>query len=147
VPSANPVPPSGFKGIADNKLLPPYAIDGNLMTRYSTGRAAVGTEWFRVDLCRTVYVDGVSLNDTVDPIDVATAYNVQVSLDGITWTQVAASATPAPTNLTVTFTPVLARFVRFNQTGVLPNTDWWSIDEFSVTCSGSNDAGRDSGSD
>ena len=147
VPSASPVPPSRFVGLPDNKLLPQYAIDGKLATRYSTGRPAVGNEWFRVDLCRTVYVDGINLNDTVDPTNVAASYNVQVSLDGTTWSQVAASATRAPPNLTVTFPPVMARFVRVNQTGVLAMTDWWSIDEFSVACSGASDAGRDAGSD
>jgi hypothetical protein len=134
-------------GLPDNKLLPQYAVDGKLATRYSTGRHAVGTEWFRVDLCRAVSVDGINLNDTVDPTNVAASYNVQVSLDGTTWTQVAASATTAPANLTVTFTPVLARFVRVNQTGAIPMNDWWSIDEFSVACSGASVAGRDAGSD
>jgi len=147
VPSASPVPPSRFVGLPDNKLLPQYAIDGKLTTRYSTGRHAVGTEWFRVDLCRAVSVDGINLNDTVDPTNVAASYNVQVSLDGTVWTQVAASATTAPANLTVTFTPVLARFVRVNQTGVIPMNDWWSIDEFSVACSGASVAGPDAGSD
>jgi hypothetical protein len=147
VPSASPVPPSRLAGLPDNKLLPQYAIDGKLATRYSTGRHAVGTEWFRVDLCRTVYIDGINLNDTVDPTNVAASYNVQVSVDGTTWTQVAASATTAPANLTVTFTPVAARFVRVNQTGAIPMNDWWSIDEFSVACSGASDAGHDAGSD
>jgi F5/8 type C domain len=147
VASANPVPPSGFLGIPDNKLLPQYAIDGKLTTRYSTGKHAVGAEWFRVDLCRTVSVDGISLNDTVDPTNVAASYNVQVSVDGTTWMQVAASATTAPANLTVTFPPVLARFVRVNQTGAIPMNDWWSIDEFSVTCGGPSSGGRDAGGD
>ncbi len=126
-------------GIPNNKLLPQYAVDGNTGTRYTSGLPGVAGDWFQVDLCRNVYVAGVNVNDTVDTTDVAAAYNVQVSLDAVTWTQVAVSATPAPTNLTVTFAPVLARFVRFNQTGVLPNGAggtgyWWSIDEFTVTC-------------
>jgi hypothetical protein len=145
VPTANPVPPAGLGGQPDNKLLPPYAIDGNPMTRYTTGMPGVPGDWFQVDLCRNVLVDGVNLNDTVDTTDVAIAYNVEVSLDGVTWTQVASSSTPAPTNLTVTFAAVLARFVRFNQTGTLPVCGagpghcWWSIDEFTVSCPG--DAG------
>jgi F5/8 type C domain-containing protein len=145
VPSANPVPPVGLGGQPDNKLLPPYAIDGNLMTRYTTGAPGVPGDWFQVDLCRNVLVNGVTLNDTVDTTDVAIAYNVEVSLDGVTWMQVASSSTPAPTNLTVTFAAVLARFVRFNQTGTLPVCGagpghcWWSIDEFTVSCPG--DAG------
>jgi hypothetical protein len=140
VATANPVAPAGTGGLPSNKLLPAYAVDGNLQTRYTTGAPGVPGDWFQVDLCRNVHVSGVNLNDTVDTTDVAVAYNVEVSLDGATWTQVASSATPAPVDLTVTFAPVLARFVRFNQTGTLPiyemgpSYTWWSIDEFTVAC-------------
>jgi hypothetical protein len=150
VPTANPVPASGLFMIPDNKLLPPYAIDGNLATRYTTGANGAGTEWFQVDLCRTATISGVNLNDTTDPLDVAAAYNVQVSLDGTMWTTVATSTMPAAVNLTVTFAPTMARYVRFNQTGMVGVTqadggfmaNWWSIDEFSVLC-GAPDAGGD----
>jgi F5/8 type C domain-containing protein len=130
-----------FDGIANTLLQPQYAIDGVLTTRYSTGQDQMGTEWFQVDLCRDVYVAGVTLNDSngTDSMDVATAYNVQVSLDGQTWSTMAMSATPAAVDLVVTFTPKLARFVRFNQTGVSA-TRWWSIDEFTVAC-GAADGG------
>jgi hypothetical protein len=130
--SASPVPPSMFDGIADSKLQPQYAVDGNLATRYATGQLEASNEWFQVDLCENVQVDGLELNDSDDPSDAAAAYSVQVSLDGADWTTVATSATPAAVDLVLSFRPVLARFVRFNQTGTSAN--WWAIDELKISC-------------
>jgi hypothetical protein len=123
--------------ISDTKLQPPYAVDGNVNTRYSTGQLQMGTEYFQVDLCRNVTVTGVILNDTIDTTDVALGYTVQTSLDGAHWTTMAMSAAAAPALLTVKFAATTARFVRFNQTGKAPPAPaghWWSIDELNVTC-------------
>jgi hypothetical protein len=124
-----------------------YAVDGNINTRYTTCGAGVGTEWFQVDLCRTALVSGVTLAETPgDEGDQAAAYNVQVSQDESNWTSVARSSSVPPGTgfLTVTFAPVMARFVRFNQTGMVGvsgsegsfTAKWWSIAEFNVTCGG-----------
>jgi hypothetical protein len=169
--SANNVANPAVAGVPETLLYPAYAHDGLLATRYSTGVPAVGMEWFQVDLCRTVTVTGVTLDDTTDPGDQAAAYTVQVSLDGNAWTDVAASPTipdagsesgagdagveaglgagagPLPAVLTITFPPVSARYVRFNQTGMLPLSTrtglsrWWSVDEFTVACPGGADGG------
>jgi hypothetical protein len=169
--SANPVAMPAVAGVAETLLYPTYAHDSNLATRYSTGAPAVGMEWFQVDLCRSVTVSGVTLDDTTDPTDQAAAYTVQVSLDGSTWTDVATSApisdagsesgagdagvdagvSALPAVLTITFPPVSARYVRFNQTGTLPTSartgapHWWSIDEFTVACPAVMSDGGDGG--
>jgi hypothetical protein len=137
--SANPVPPSMFDGIPNTLLQPPYAVDGLLTTRYSTGAFQAGTEWFEVDLGRAVSVKGLELNDTTDPLDVANAYKVEVSTNNATWTTVATSTTPAPVDLMLTFPggPVTARYVRFDQTGKVTDggvQKWWSIDELVIHC-------------
>jgi hypothetical protein len=169
--SANPVADPATAGVPATLLYPAYGHDGLLSTRYSTGAPAVGMEWFQVDLCRTVTVSGVTLDDTTDPTDQAAAYKVQVSLDGNTWTDVATSSTISdagsesgagdagveaglapeagapPAVLTITFPPVSARYVRFNQTGMLPVSartglsHWWSVDEFTVACPSGDDGG------
>jgi endo-1,3(4)-beta-glucanase len=120
-------------GVSDTELQPPYAVDGLLTTRYATGQAQTGTEWFEVDLGQAVAVDGLELNDTNDPMDVANAYTVEVSTDAATWTTVAMSATPAPPDLVLSFAAVTARYVRFDQTG-MSTTSWWSIDELTINC-------------
>jgi hypothetical protein len=128
---------SGLDGIPDEKLLPQYAVDGNLATRYSTGQTQMGGEWFQVDLCQNEVVAGITVQDDDDTTDVAAAYMVQVSLDGELWVTVAESAQPAPVDLVVSFPPILARYVRYNQTGSsvnTPNEPWLSIDELNVQC-------------
>jgi|HubBroStandDraft_1064217.scaffolds.fasta_scaffold02210_3 sulfatase modifying factor 1 len=142
--SANPVPAPGLDSIPDDKLLPQYAVDGNLATRYSSGQTQMGGEWFQVDLCQEKVVDGITVQDDDDPTDVAAAYTVQVSPDGRLWVTVAESAQPAPVDLVVSFPAILARYVRYNQTGSTINTPiqaWFSIDELNVQCAYTSDAG------
>ena len=134
--------------IPNNKLQPPYAVDGDLTTRFSTGTAGVGIEWFAVDMCRTALVDGITLDDTNDATDQAAAYTVQVSTDGTNWSPVAMScAAPAGVVLPITFAPVMARYIRVNQTGMLANASWWSIDELTIQCASAPDGGSDAGTD
>lgn len=135
--SANPAAASGLDNIPDAKLLPQYAVDGNLATRFTDGQGQVGGEYFQIDLCQNENVSGITVQDDDDTTDVATAYDVDVSLDGICWTTVFNSQATAPVDLTVTFTPVMARFVRYVQTGNdsnVPNVPWFSIDEINVQC-------------
>jgi hypothetical protein len=123
---------------------PQYAVDGNINTRYSTCAPAVGKEWFEVDMCHAALVSGVTLAESgSDVVDQAAAYNVMVSMDETNWTSVAMASTvpPGTALLTVTFSPVMARYVRFNQTGMVGVssgghfvTKWWAIAEFNVTC-------------
>jgi hypothetical protein len=131
IASAHPTPPSNYQNIANNRLQPPYAIDGNESTRYTTGAFCDGSEWFQVDLCRTTQIAGLTTY-TDTPVDLAASYNIQVSLDGINWDTVLSSSTPPQQRSSVTFAPVLARFVRYNQTGIPQG--WWSLGELSVVC-------------
>jgi hypothetical protein len=122
-------------GITGNPSLwqPKYAADGNLATRWSTCVDQAATQYIEVDLGKVLAVDGLELNDSTDTADVATSYNVQVSTDNVTFTTVATSAAAAAADLVVAFTPVSARYVRFNQTGVSA-TRWWSVDEIVIRC-------------
>jgi hypothetical protein len=112
--------------------LPPNAIDGDEKTRYSTGTDAKGTEWFQVDLCHAETISALNVFTGGGGGDVAEKYTVQVSLDGTQWTEVARSDTPQAPRASITFTPVSARYVRYNETAVM--THWWSIHELDVAC-------------
>jgi hypothetical protein len=133
--------------IPDNQLQPFYGADGDPATRYSSGTAGVAGMWFQLDLCRNVLLDGVHLltapAGSADTADAPASYDVQVSLDGTTWTKVAMSSTAPPSDAMITFTaPTLARYVRINQDGNVGSTladggfktNWWSIHEFGVHC-------------
>jgi hypothetical protein len=159
VVSAVPAAAAGLDGIVSTKLLPQYAVDGNTATRFTDGQGQVGGEYFQIDLCQDEYVNEVEVNDTIDTTDVATAYDVDVSLDGTCWETVANSQVPAAADQTITFPSVRARFVRYVQTGNDANiatVPWFSIDEINVDCGSappdagadaSVDAGADAGAD
>jgi len=143
VVSAVPNPVAGFDGLPNDKVLPQYAVDGNTATRFSDEQPQMGGEYFQMDLCQPKYVNGVTVNNAVDPGDVATAFEVNVSLDGNCWKTVFNSQTPAAVDEVITFPSVLARFVRYEQIGNdvnIPPAAWFSIDEITVQC-GSADGG------
>jgi hypothetical protein len=81
--------------------------------------------------------------------------SVVVDLEGAPPAEASVPPAMAPAVLTIPFAPVMARYVRVNQTGTLPTSartgmpHWWSIDEFSVACPGGGDAApaSDSSSD
>ena len=156
VVSANPAAAAGLDNIPNDKLLPQYAVDGMTATRFTDGQAQVGGEYFQIDLCQNEYVNGLTVDDTVDTTDVATAFDVDVSLDGTCWETVFNSQTTANADEIITFPSVLARFVRYVQTGNdanVPNEPWLSIDEITVQCGsappdgGTADASTEAGAD
>jgi hypothetical protein len=132
------VPPSGLDGINNNLLQPPYGVDGNPATRYSSGTPAVGGEYFAFDMCREVSINGIDLVTApvgnADITDVPASYTINVSTNGTTWTQVAASATPPAPQAMITFAATTVRYVLITQTGVSAGAYWWTIHEVSPIC-------------
>jgi allantoicase len=104
-------------------------LDGDATTRWNTGAAQAGGEWFQVDmgtptLFNRVYVDAAGFTG-----DYAAGYQVLVSADGTTWSNVA-SGTGAGQRIVATFTPVVDRYVRVVQTGTSASS--WSVAEFNA---------------
>jgi endo-1,3(4)-beta-glucanase len=102
------------------------AIDGNIATRWSSGRAQAGNEFFKVDLGSVGCVGQVRLVAT--GTDFVAAYTVGVSTDDVTYITVAKGT--GSNVMQIGFTPRFARFVRINQVGT--SASWWSIDELAV---------------
>jgi hypothetical protein len=136
VATALPTPPSGLDGIPDSELLPSYAIDGDLTTRYSSGTPAEAGDYFQVDLGATAMVSGITVSETTsDDLDVAEGYAVEVSTDGDAWTTVASCTLPAQNVEVVNWVAVRARYVRYTNLGPSVNgTNWFSIHELDVIC-------------
>ncbi|HXI56486.1 MAG TPA: discoidin domain-containing protein, partial [Polyangia bacterium] len=102
------------------------AIDGNIATRWSSGRAQTGDEFFKVDLGSVGCVSQIRIVSS--GTDFAAAYSVNVSTDDQTYVRVAKGI---GTNLLqIGFSPRRARFIRINQLGT--SSSWWSIDELLV---------------
>ena len=53
--------------------------------------------------------------------------SVQVSPDGASWSAPIAEGEGVPGVTTITFTPVIARFVRITQTAAVPDAPPWSM--------------------
>jgi hypothetical protein len=102
------------------------AIDGNIATRWSSGRAQTGNEFFKIDLGSVGCVGQVRV--VASGTDFAAAYTVGVSTDGVTYITVAKGT--GSNVMQIGFRPRFARFVRINQVG--SSTSWWSIDELAV---------------
>lgn len=87
---------------------PQLSIDGNLGTRWSLAAATEG-EWYKVDLGK---------NETVGRVAIkwegayATNYAIQVSTDNAAYTTVFSTATGTGGDVSHTFTPVDARYVK-----------------------------------
>ncbi|HWZ93521.1 MAG TPA: discoidin domain-containing protein [Polyangiaceae bacterium] len=110
---------------------PPQAIDGNGNTRWSSGAAQVGGEWFLIDLgAVATHLTQVVLDTTAHPTDNPSGYKLELSSDGSTYSSVATGSGSSLT--TIQFTDRPARYLRVTQTGT--SLSWWSISELSVSC-------------
>jgi hypothetical protein len=115
---------------------PLNSIDGLPQTRWTSGKAQNGTEWFQVSFGGSVKMSTLTLtNGSYDPNDYPGAYELYASTDGITF-----GATPIATGLgtpnatVMTFPEQVMQAVRIRQTAAT-NTKWWSIHEFDSDCS------------
>ncbi|HSZ83036.1 MAG TPA: discoidin domain-containing protein, partial [Polyangia bacterium] len=113
-------------GTAD---LPPNAFDGNLMTRWTTGRPQMGGETFLIDMGVSQSVGRVVIDDTTNPMDYPAAYALEISTNNTTFTSVKTGTGATVTD--IEFAPAMARYVRVRQTGTTP-VDWFSIDELRI---------------
>ncbi|SFB06111.1 O-Glycosyl hydrolase [Cohnella sp. OV330] len=102
----------------------------NAVSRWTSGKAQLGNEWFQVDLGAAQTFDTVELNAGPAPGDYPRAYTVYVSNDGSNWTPVA-SGEGAGAVARVSFAAVTARYVNVNQTGTA-GSNWWTIAEFNL---------------
>lgn len=140
-PGVNPCDRTNWKASASRSSLsmnppqlynpPIQAIDGTVSTRWSSGLAEDGTEWFLVDLgARASHLTQVVLDTAKDPTDFPVGYALELSTDGTAYAQVASGAGAITTTINFTDTP--ARYIRVKQTGV--GKSWWTIHELTITC-------------
>jgi F5/8 type C domain-containing protein len=106
------------------------AFDQSSSTRWSSGQAQAGGEWYQVDLGAATTLSGIALylldgNTT----DYPSSYALQLSTDNLTFTTVATGLGAVTT--AICFPPQSARYVRVTQTGT-GDTSWWSIYEISA---------------
>lgn len=115
---------------------PGKAVDGDISSRWTTGRPQAAGQWFQLDLgapraVRGLVLDAQATGPTGSGQDYPRAYAVYVSNDGAQWGRPVAEGKGNGPVTTITFAPQTARYVRIVQTSNI-NRWWWSIHEINV---------------
>ena len=107
------------------------AFDGDPKTRYTTGAYKKRGMWIQVELPKPTLVEGLNLDYQGSKNDGPDGYMVRLSQDGKTWGESVASGTAGEGELSLTFAPTEARFIRM---GIIEPTKkfYWSIHEIEV---------------
>jgi mono/diheme cytochrome c family protein len=130
------------------------AANGLTLAAWTTGVPQEPGMWYQVELPKPVNVAEIQF-DSGPPGgrsgrggrgggrggpppfgSVPIAYQVQVSMDGKTWSTPVAEGAGALTPTIATFRPVQAKFVRVTQTGKAENAAAWSVLNFRVYAAG-----------
>lgn len=107
------------------------AFDGDLASRWSTGRNGARGHWFRLDLgsSRTVTRIQLDAGGGVFATDFLRDYVVEASTDGNRYDMVA-TGTGSTVVTTISLSEVQARYLRITLT--MPSPRWWGIAEMMV---------------
>lgn len=110
-----------------------YMTDGNRFTRWSTGMAQAAGQYLLVDFGQQENFDKIVLEH--DASDYPGSYKVEISRDGVTFTQVELNNVHigfGPKMVLLPSTPQTARYVKISLTGSHPINNWWSIRELNI---------------
>jgi hypothetical protein len=110
---------------------PPQAIDGDGSTRWSSGQAQIGGEWFLLDLgAVAAHLTQIVLDTSNHATDFPAGYKLEVSTDGTSYSLVTSGSGSSLT--TIAFSDKSARYLKITQTST--SASWWSIQEISISC-------------
>jgi len=104
-------------------------IDGDLGTRWTSGRPMANGNTVTVDLGAARRFSRVVMDSAASANDYARGYQIAVSNDGASWTTVG-SGTGSGAVITADVPAQTARYLRITQTG--STTWWWSIAELNL---------------
>jgi hypothetical protein len=118
-----------------NAITAPQGEDGNLTTRFTTGRPMQVGDYYQVDFAGTAYLTAVTLNNTqTSPSDYAKSFDLYSSPNGMTWTKFA-SGPGADNSTTISFAKISMRYIRVQVGTASQNAGlYFSIGEFQVAC-------------
>lgn len=131
--SSSGISPTSWKGSASstgpNDTIQ-GAFDQNASTRWSSGQAQAGGEWFKIDLGESTSISAVGLYLlSGNTGDYPSSYALTLSADDLAYTTVATGLGAATT--AICFPSQSARYLKVTQTGT-GDASWWSIYEISV---------------
>ncbi|HXI55765.1 MAG TPA: discoidin domain-containing protein, partial [Polyangia bacterium] len=116
---------------------PASAMDGDINSRWTTGRLQDGTDWFAVDFGGLVKLSSITLSTPWTATnDYPGGYAIYGSADGNTFdTTPFVTGKGVPGKQTISFSQRTVHAVRIKQTGTANSSSWWSIGDFQAACS------------
>lgn len=138
---ANPIPPApvayphtGWSVTASlNNADAPKILDDNPATYWNSGQAQAAGQSVIVDMKWPHLFDQVSLDATADYARFPQGYEVDVSQDGVNWTQVHAATGSGNIPSLATFPRQIARYIRIMLQGGSISGQSWSLGELNVS--------------
>ncbi len=106
------------------------AIDGNLSSRYTTGKSMAPGMWVQIELPSETKIAGLILDAGSSRNDYPRGFEVTLSTDGKTWTKRVAKGKGKTAKTVIEFNEKPARFIKITQTG--SDRLFWSIHELDV---------------
>ncbi len=103
------------------------AVDNQTGSRWSSGAAMKGGEWFTVELPTEENIAGLALDSQGSIQEYPRKYTIELSSDGSKWEPAVAQGSGSAVTEIVFKAPYKARFVRITQLGSASNH--WSINE------------------
>ncbi len=103
------------------------AVDNNTGSRWATGAAMKGGEWFTVELPAEETIAGLALDSQGSSQDYPRKYKIEVSSNGAQWNPTDAQGDGSVVTEIVFKTPQKGRFVRITQLGTA--SSYWGINE------------------
>ena len=130
------IPTDGWSATASRGPNVKAAFDGDLGSRWDTGRVQQAGDWYQLDMGQGHRIAGLIVDTRGSANDYPSGLTVSVSEDGQQWTTVAEIADTEPLNqagrLTLRFDPVTARHLKLTLTKPHGTNWFWSIHELSV---------------
>jgi beta-glucosidase len=118
--------------------VPAQAIDGDLATRWSSGKDQAGDEWFQLDFSADVTITKVTLKLGSNATDYPRAYKTRLTdtANNLSAPALLMGNGQNGVDTVMTFSaPTTGRYLLITQGGMVTGL-WWSIAEISVECSG-----------
>jgi len=107
------------------------AMDGNPATRWSSGGAQQGGEWFRIDMGKTLTISGLTLDTRGSANDYPRGYAVYISNNSRSQGTLVAKGKGTNWKTEIKFRPIAGRYIRILQTGKVSGLHW-SIHQLTI---------------
>ena len=105
-------------------------VDGNLNSRWTSGKSMAPGMWVQVELPESTKVAGLILDAAGSRNDYPRGYQIEVSEDGKAWGEPVAKGKGTQARTEIEINPQPVRFIKITQTG--QHRLFWSIHDLEI---------------